>query len=177
MSALGQDQPASLNPPDFILRVKQGDNYGFPKCNWTKGSPCKGYTKPFKMFAPHTDIMGMAIVGKRLYMTSFTGLTGKAGEVFSMPLKGGKLKPFVTGFVAPTVGLGGNGRSLYDRRADRPGVQGHALASGWWWRATRRATTRASTVVAHGPQPARYRSGVDVTGAHYHWRPRSRPRS
>ncbi len=112
VSALGQDQPASLNPPDFILRVKQGDNYGFPKCNWKKGSPCKGYTKPYKLLAPHTDIMGMAIVGKRLYMTSFTGLTGKAGEVFSMPLKGGKLKPFVTGFVAPTVGLGGNGRSL-----------------------------------------------------------------
>jgi glucose/arabinose dehydrogenase len=112
VSALGQDKGAK-NPPDFVLRVHQGDNYGFPKCNWTKGSPCKGYTKPFQTFGPHTDIMGMAIIGKRLYMTSFTGTTGKAGEVFSMPLTGGKLTPVVTGFVAPTVGLGTDGTSLY----------------------------------------------------------------
>jgi hypothetical protein len=30
-----------------------------------------------------------------------------------MPLKGGTAKPVVTGFVAPTVGLGVNGKSLY----------------------------------------------------------------
>jgi glucose/arabinose dehydrogenase len=112
VSALGQDSGAK-NPPDFVLRVHQGDNYGFPKCNWTKGSPCTGYTKPFQTFSPHTDIMGMAIIGKKLYMTSFTGTTGKAGEVFSMPLTGGKLTPVVTGFAAPTVGLGTDGHSLY----------------------------------------------------------------
>ncbi len=112
VSALGQDKGAK-NPPDFVLRVRPGDNFGFPKCNWTKGSPCKGYAKPFQTFAPHTDIMGMAIIGKRLYMTSFLGTTGKAGEVFSMPLTGGKLTPVVTGFVAPTVGLGTDGKSLY----------------------------------------------------------------
>jgi glucose/arabinose dehydrogenase len=112
VSALGQDKGAK-NPPDFVLRVKQGDNFGFPKCNWTKGSPCKGFAKPFQTFPPHTDIMGMAIIGKKLYMTSFTGTTGKAGEVFSMPLTGGKLTPVVTGFVAPTVGLGTDGKSLY----------------------------------------------------------------
>ncbi len=112
VSNLGQNA-AAKNPPDFVLRVHQGDNYGFPKCNWTKGSPCQGYAKPFATFAPHTNIMGMAIIGKTLYMTSFTGTTGKAGEVFSMPLSGGKLTPVVTGFVAPTVGLGTDGHSLY----------------------------------------------------------------
>jgi glucose/arabinose dehydrogenase len=112
VSDLGQDKGAK-NPPDFVLHVHQGDNYGFPKCNWSQGSPCTGYTKPFQTFRPHTDIMGMAIIGKTLYMTSFTGTTGKAGEVFSMPLTGGKLTPVVTGFVAPTVGLGTDGTSLY----------------------------------------------------------------
>jgi glucose/arabinose dehydrogenase len=112
VSDLGQDKGAK-NPPDFVLRVKQGDNYGFPHCNWTSAAKCKGYAKPFQKFSPHTDIMGMAIIGKRLYMTSFLGTTGKAGEVFSMPLSGGPLKPVVKGFVAPTVGLGVHGRSLY----------------------------------------------------------------
>jgi glucose/arabinose dehydrogenase len=112
VSDLGQDSGAK-NPPDFILKVHQGDNFGFPKCNWTKAAACKGYATPFQKFAPHTDIMGMAIIGHRLYVTSFLGTTGKAGEVFSMPLSGGKLKPVLTGFVAPTVGLGVHGRTLY----------------------------------------------------------------
>jgi glucose/arabinose dehydrogenase len=112
VSALGQDKGAK-NPPDAVLRVKQGDNYGFPKCNWTSSAACKGFATPFQTFKPHTDLMGMAIIGKKLYMTSFLGTTGKAGEVFSMPLTGGKLTPVVTGFVAPTVGLGTDGKSLY----------------------------------------------------------------
>ncbi|MGH2881992.1 MAG: hypothetical protein ACRDPA_04705, partial [Solirubrobacteraceae bacterium] len=91
------------------------DNYGFPSCNWTAARKCKGYTKPFRQFGPHTDIMGLAIIGKRLYMTSFLGTTGRGpgGEVLSMPLSGGKAKPVVKGFVAPVVGLGSHGGSLY----------------------------------------------------------------
>ena len=114
VSDLGQDSGAT-NPPDFVLRVHKGDNYGFPKCNFTVASACQGKAQPFKLFKPHTDIMGLAIIGKRLYMTSFSGIGGKGagGEVFSMPLSGGALKPVVTGFVAPTVGLGAHGNTLY----------------------------------------------------------------
>jgi glucose/arabinose dehydrogenase len=114
VSDLGQDKGAK-NPPDFVLRVHQGDTYGFPSCNWIVPSKCAGLTKPFQRFGPHTDIMGLAIIGKRLYMTSFLGAAGKGpgGEVLSMPLKGGTAKPVVTGFVAPTVGLGAHGGSLY----------------------------------------------------------------
>jgi glucose/arabinose dehydrogenase len=116
VSALGQDKPSSLNAPDFVLKVRQGDNYGFPRCTQLLAAKCKGYTKPFRQFAPHTDIMGMAIIGKRLYMTSFVGLhpTAKSGgEVLSMPLTGGRVTPVLTGFVAPTVGLGAQGNKLY----------------------------------------------------------------
>jgi glucose/arabinose dehydrogenase len=114
VSDLGQDKGAK-NPPDFVLRARQGDNYGFPACNWLVPSKCQGFTKPFQRFVPHTDIMGLAIIGKRLYMTSFLGVGGKGpgGEVLWMPLKGGPAKPLVKGFVAPTVGLGTHGGSLY----------------------------------------------------------------
>lgn len=114
VSALGQDKGAT-NPPDFVLKVRKGDNYGFPKCNQTVASKCKGFAKPFKTFGPHSDIMGLAIIGNRLYMTSFTGLKGKGpgGEVVSMPLSGGAVTPVLTGFVAPTVGLGENAGTLY----------------------------------------------------------------
>jgi glucose/arabinose dehydrogenase len=113
VSDLGQDSGAK-NPPDFILRVHKGDNFGFPGCNWTSGSNCTGFAKPFQQFGPHTDLMGMVISGKRLYMTSFLGIGAKGtGEVLTMPLSGGKLTPLVKGFLGPTVGLGGNGGWLY----------------------------------------------------------------
>jgi glucose/arabinose dehydrogenase len=114
VSDLGQDSGAK-NPPDFILRVNEGDNYGFPKCNQLVKSKCKGFAKPFKEFKPHTDIMGLGVVGKNLYMTSFTGPGGKGpgGQVLTMPVAGGKAKPLITGFVAPTVGLGVTGHWVY----------------------------------------------------------------
>jgi glucose/arabinose dehydrogenase len=105
VSDLGQDKGAK-NPPDFLLRVHKGDNFGFPTCNWTKKKACHGFTKPFKFFPPHTDVMGVGIIGKQLYLSEFLGNAGKAGLVVSMPMKGGKPKTLVTGFVAPVVGLG-----------------------------------------------------------------------
>jgi glucose/arabinose dehydrogenase len=116
VSALGQDAGANEKKvPDFVLKVHQGDDYGFPRCNHVVAAKCKGFAKPFRKFAPHTDIMGMAIIGKTLYMTSFAGIGGKGpgGEVLSMPVKGGPVKPVLTGFVAPTVGLGANAGTLY----------------------------------------------------------------
>jgi glucose/arabinose dehydrogenase len=111
VSDLGQDKPASLSPPDFILKVRKGDNYGFPSCNWVKTKACKGYTKPYKLLAPHTDAMGLAIIGKKLFISEFGG--SKPGQVVSMPVGGGKITPAVTGFVAPVVGLAASGHSLY----------------------------------------------------------------
>jgi glucose/arabinose dehydrogenase len=104
---LGQDK-AAKNPPDFILHVHAGDNYGFPKCNFTVGSPCQGFTQPFRSFAPHTDLMGIALRGGTFYLTSFQGphAKGPGGEVFTMGLASSTLKPLVKGFVAPVVGLG-----------------------------------------------------------------------
>lgn len=105
VSDLGQDAGAT-NPPDFILRVKQGQNYGFPKCNRTPGSPCKGYAKPFESFSSHTDAMGVGIVGKRLFISEFGAAT--PAQVVSIPLTGGKARPELTGFPKGRniVGLG-----------------------------------------------------------------------
>jgi glucose/arabinose dehydrogenase len=118
VSDLGQDAPTKTadKAPDFILRVKQGDNYGFPKCNWINLTPCKHFTKPsFRKFGPHTDAMGLAIVGNRLYFSSFTGLKAKGqGQIASVPLHGhGSVKVLLSSLVAPIVGLGVHNGTLY----------------------------------------------------------------
>jgi glucose/arabinose dehydrogenase len=112
---LGQDTGAK-NPPDFILHVRAGQNYGFPKCNQTSAEPCRGYAKPFRILQPHTDLMGIALCGRAMYLTSFAGPMGKGpgGEVFSLTLGGQHaLKPLITGFVAPVVGLGMHDGYIY----------------------------------------------------------------
>jgi hypothetical protein len=69
---------------------------------------CQGFTQPFRSFAPHVDLMGIAVHAGTLYMTSFLGRGGKGpgGKVFTLGLSSHVLEPLLTGFVAPTVGLG-----------------------------------------------------------------------
>jgi glucose/arabinose dehydrogenase len=111
---LGQDT-GERNPPDFILHVRAGQNYGFPNCNHTISRACRGYAAPFRTFSPHTDLMGIALCASKLYLTSFAGPGGKGpgGEVYSLALAGHTLKPLITGFVAPVVGLGLSNGYLY----------------------------------------------------------------
>lgn len=115
VSDFGQDAGAK-NPPDFLLRVKQGQNYGFPKCNWTKAtkSACKKYAKPFKTFAPHTDVGGVSIMGKTLYLGEF-GYVHPAAVV-TLPVSG-KGTPKVLIKDVPKgevlIGLGTNAGYVY----------------------------------------------------------------
>ena len=67
----------ATNPPDFVLHVHAGDNYGFPKCNHTVAKNCRGFTEPFRRFGPHTDLMGIAVHCGTLYLTFFLGKGGK----------------------------------------------------------------------------------------------------
>jgi glucose/arabinose dehydrogenase len=116
VSDLGQDGPkrvAKLGPPDFVLKVHRGDNYGFPKCNWTNPKACRSATRPFKMFPPHRDIMGLAVIRHTLYMTSFLGPKGKGGALYKMSIHGGRVKPVVTGFPIATDALAAHGGKLY----------------------------------------------------------------
>jgi glucose/arabinose dehydrogenase len=117
VSDLGQDGPKSVekkNPPDFLLKVKQGDDYGFPDCNWTKGSPCSSDAKPFAFFPAHTSIMGVAIIGKTLYLGSFTGEGGNGGgALYATPVAGGKVTPVVIGFPLATDALAAHDGNLY----------------------------------------------------------------
>lgn len=106
VSNLGQDFPTAIGnkSPDFLLRVSKGDKYGFPKCNWVSKNACKHFTKPYRFFKPHSDPMGLGILGNHLYISEFGGSTPP--RVVSMPLAGGAIKPFATGFTGTVVGLG-----------------------------------------------------------------------
>jgi glucose/arabinose dehydrogenase len=104
VSVLGQDFDPS-NPPDYVVRVRPGEDFGFPECNWVVAQRCSDFAKPFKLLAPHASPMGLAISGGRLYLALYGGL-GHGPEVASMRIGGGAIRPVLTGFTQPIVALG-----------------------------------------------------------------------
>jgi hypothetical protein len=124
LTDLGQDKPASVEKtvPDFILRVRAGDNFGFPSCNWTVTAQCTKFATPFKFLVPHTDPGGLGIIGNRLYLSEF-GYVHSA-KVQSLPLKGGALKTLLTGFKGEAfIGLGTHAGWVYvGEQATAPGT-------------------------------------------------------
>jgi glucose/arabinose dehydrogenase len=121
--------PDNGNPPDLLLKVSAGDNFGFPTCDWTvtssgkgKGKKptaskkCKPFTKPLTWLAPHTDPGGIGVIGQTMYFSEF-GFTapkgGPAPAVASLPLSGkGTPKQLVTE-TEPIIGLKAHSGSIY----------------------------------------------------------------
>lgn len=108
VSDLGPDSDTPFaNPPDFLLHVHWGQNYGYPS---SLAGP--GFAQPFQTFAPHTDVGGVAISGRRIYLTEF-GFANNQPEVVSIPAWGGTPQTLLSGFDAPIVGLGIHCNRLY----------------------------------------------------------------
>jgi glucose/arabinose dehydrogenase len=113
VSDLGQDKPRTVQAPDAVLRIRPGQNYGFPSCNWTKPRRCRHRARPFQKFSPHTDPMGLAIVGRRLFISEFGA--GTPARVVSIPLGGGRPRVELSGFGPHrnVVGLGAHRGWVY----------------------------------------------------------------
>lgn len=106
VTALGQENLGRRQPPDYVIRAKQGQNYGFPACNWSRPKACKRFAKPLSLLPAHSSPMGIGVLGKKVYLALFTG-TGRGPQVVSVPLKGGnRTTPLLSGFAAPVVALG-----------------------------------------------------------------------
>lgn len=114
VSVLGPDGgPAAATSPDLLIKAKPKSNFGFASCTWAATQDCKGFTKPLRKFAPvpnseggtsQPSPMGLAVKGKKLYVALFNGL-GTGPEIVTTGTKGGALKPFMTGYVAPVLSV------------------------------------------------------------------------
>jgi len=118
VSALNQDDLGRHRPPDYLLAIKRGANYGFPTCPATP-SMCVNYAQPLVQLPAHSSPMGLGYLNGKLYVALWGGL-GKGPVVVSMPPSGGKPTPFLSGFPAPVIALGTVGGNLYT--GDESGV-------------------------------------------------------
>jgi glucose/arabinose dehydrogenase len=111
VSDLNQDDLGPKRPPDYVLAIKRGANYGYPTCP-ANASSCASYARPLIQLAAHASPMGLGFVNGRVYIALYGGL-GKGSEVVSMPAAGGRLTPFLTGFDSPVIAVGTVGHALY----------------------------------------------------------------
>jgi glucose/arabinose dehydrogenase len=101
---LGQDGTKRI-PLDQIVVAKRGTNFGFPACVRFRENQCKHFDGPLVFLPKHASPMGIGSIGDTLYVALFGGLEKNKPAVVTIPVAGGDPTPFLTGFVAPIVGL------------------------------------------------------------------------
>src|SRR5215471_3663991 len=111
VSDLNQDDLGPHRPRDYLLAIERGADYGFPSCP-AKPRTCAIYTQPLVRFPAHASPMGIAYLKGKVYVALYGGL-GNGPVVVSMPPRGGKPTPFLSGFPAPVIALGTAGGKLY----------------------------------------------------------------
>jgi glucose/arabinose dehydrogenase len=101
---LSQDATKRI-PLDQIVVAKRGTNFGFPSCVRFRESQCSRFDKPLVFLPKHSSPMGIGSIGDTLYVALFGGLEKEKPVVASLPVAGGEPTAFLSGFVAPVVGL------------------------------------------------------------------------
>ncbi|MGI8972895.1 MAG: PQQ-dependent sugar dehydrogenase [Gaiella sp.] len=112
VTVLGQENLGKKQPPDYVIIARDGEDYGFPTCNWSKPAACASSAKPFALLPAHSSPTGIAAAGSTLYVALFSG-RGRGPEIVTLPVKGGAPKPFLNGFAAPVVAVGASGNVVY----------------------------------------------------------------
>ena len=112
VTVLGQENLGKHQPPDWIVVARDGDDFGFPTCNWSKPKACSTFAKPIALLPAHSSPTGIAARGSTLYVAMFNGI-GRGPAVVTIPSHGGAPKPFLTGFAAPVVAVGVSGGYVY----------------------------------------------------------------
>jgi len=107
----GPENLGPKNPPDYVVRARSGEDYGFRRCNWSKPAACAGFAKPLALLPAHSSPTGIAAVGSQLYLGMFNGTRGPA--VWRLPAAGGAWREVMSGFPAPVVAVAASGKDLY----------------------------------------------------------------
>src|SRR5262245_28579289 len=73
VTVLGQENLGKAQPPDYVILARDGDDYGFPGCNWSKPAACASFARPTAFFPAHSSPTGIASAGSTLYVALFNG--------------------------------------------------------------------------------------------------------
>jgi glucose/arabinose dehydrogenase len=106
-------QESGRIPLDQVVVAEQGSDFGFPRCLRFSATSCGRYADSLVTLPRHSSPMGIGAIGQTLYVALFQGLEPEKPAVVSLPVAGGTPTPFLTGFVAPVVGLSTHAGYVY----------------------------------------------------------------
>ena len=66
VTVLGQENLGRRQPPDDVIVARDGEDYGFPGCNWSKPAACASFAKPVAFLLAHSSPTGIAAQGSTL---------------------------------------------------------------------------------------------------------------
>ena len=113
VSELAGNNPGNPLPRDLLVIARQGASFGFPSCFRSTEADCTTFAKPWGWFPGHTSPMGLAQVGNKIYIAMFGGVPRGNPGIVTIPRAGGAIAPFLTGFKAPVIAVGANGKTIY----------------------------------------------------------------
>jgi glucose/arabinose dehydrogenase len=107
-SVNGRDDLGEWNPAEMIVEVREGADYGWPRCwpDWRSkrlAGDCRGVREPLAYLEPHSSADGMAFWRGALYVAEWgeydDDLHGR--RVVSVDVETGRVRRFADGFAHP----------------------------------------------------------------------------
>ena len=125
-----RDDLGTATPGDWLGLVRQGQDWGFPRCYGQETAACAGVPRPVAVLDKHAAAGGVALVDDRVGgIDSLSALVAEwqLGKVQRVPLRRsgpsyrGRATPFLSGLVHPLPIATTRGRQHPRRRLEQPG--------------------------------------------------------
>lgn len=91
-----RDDLGDKTPGDWLVAVRKGQDWGFPRCYGQDTADCQGVPAPFAVLDEHAAAGGVAVVGSSAYVAEW-----QTGKVLRVSLDTGKVTSFLTTIQSP----------------------------------------------------------------------------
>jgi len=91
-----RDDLGAKTPGDWVVVVRNGQDWGFPGCYGQGGAACEGVPSPLGVLHAHAAAGGLAVRGGDVLVAEWM-----VGTVMRVPRNGGEAVPFLTGLKHP----------------------------------------------------------------------------
>jgi glucose/arabinose dehydrogenase len=91
-----RDDLGDKTPGDWLAAVRNGQDWGFPRCYGQGGAACRAVPEPVAVLDRHAAAGGLALVGSTAYVAEW-----QAGKVLRIDVDSGEVSSFVTGIENP----------------------------------------------------------------------------
>jgi glucose/arabinose dehydrogenase len=102
-----RDDLGDKTPGDWLAVVRNGEDWGFPRCYGQRSAACGGVPAPVAVLDKHAAAGGVALVGSTAYVAEW-----QTGKVLRVSLETGKVSTLATAIKSPLPVVANDGALL-----------------------------------------------------------------